>query len=500
MRHPGCYGFGAVVAAVTTLGGTRGANCTFKPNTDYDEGNTRWPHPAAKDAQDCCDLCTAAGASACTVAPPPPPPPRPIYNVTVISVSDTPVVSVQNPRGKGYSPYGFTYNPSWLEPSTGTGGVSGLLLRMQNCSNIHQHCNGEGVTGFAPCDLESGICGDLWTNFTIAGSDPRVVYHNGGPAPLAFSLQRAPYVHTTATFLYPAVAVGTRISPLCALQDALRFVGTYYNWHEEGGGVGLSTSTTPLDPSSWTDHGRKLGSRNGCLLARDRPPHYLLNGMASSVSLYESQNLLNWSLANRLPPPCRAVLPPLSDCSTTWGSIAVPSTETATVLVAKLPNRPSITMCLPRSDPTAHCLTPSSFYTHRPGWESHDMEASTPPVRLDSGDYIHFYAGCNVSWNALPRVCAGEASTGQYMVGYIIMSGDDPTQIIQRSPFDTPMMAPLGAFGRQWEVGTQPWPCNTGNVIFLPTAAKMSAPGLIRVWFGAADAVTGTGVIEVAKY
>merc|ERR1712072_513653 len=105
-----------------------------------------------------------------------------------------------------------------------------------------------------------------------------------------------------------------------------------------------------------------------------------------------------------------------------------------------------------------YTLVNHSFYTHRPGWESHDMEASTPPIRLDTGDYIHFYAGCNVSWGVLPGVCKGKASTGQYMVGYIIMDGNDPTKIIQRSPMDTPLMAPLGKFGQPWEVGTQPYP------------------------------------------
>ena len=80
-----------------------------------------------------------------------------------------------------------------------------------------------------------------------------------------------------------------------------------------------------------------------------------------------------------------------------------------------------------------------------------------------------------------------------------MFAGRDPTKIIQRSAWDTPLMAPLGAFGRAWEVGTSPYPCNTGNVIFLPSAVRMAAPGRVRVWFGAADAVTGTGVIEVTK-
>ena len=60
------------------------------------------------------------------------------------------------------------------------------------------------------------------------------------------------------------------------------------------------------------------------------------------------------------------------------------------------------------------------------------------------------------------------------------MSGQDPTKIIQRSPAHTPLMTPFGAFGRGGEVGTQPYPCITGNVIFLPSAVRMAAPG--RPW------------------
>ena len=139
--------------------------------------------------------------------------------------------------------------------------------------------------------------------------------------------------------------------------------------------LNTALSALALRQASWKAYGRILGSRNGCLLARDKPPHYLLNGMASSVSLYSSQDLLNWTIVNK------------------------------------------------------------SFYVHRSGWESHDMEAATPPVRLDSGDYIHFYAGCNVSWGALPGICNGKKSTGQYMVGYIIMSG--PSQ-----PNCVPLLTP----------------------------------------------------------
>lgn len=184
--------------------------------------------------------------------PPPPPPPPPLYSVEIVSVGSQPVLSALNQPGHGYSPYGFTYNPSWVEASAGTSGIAGVFVRLQNCTNRHTHCYGEGITGFAPCDLEAGTCGDLWTNFSLPGSDPRVVYHQG----------------------------------------------VYYNFHEESGGVGLSTSRTPLDNRSWTAYGRILPSRNGCMLPRAAAPHYLLNGDTKNIALYESHDLTNWTLLN----------------------------------------------------------------------------------------------------------------------------------------------------------------------------------------------------------
>ena len=127
------------------------------------------------------------------------------------------------------------------------------------------------------------------------------------------------------------------------------------------------------------------------------------------------------------------------------------------------------------------------------------LEASTPPLRLDSGDYIHFYAGSNVSWWDLAAVCTGGHTSGQYMVGFIIMDGSDPRRILQRSPPMLPLMAPLDQNGRAWEIGAQSQQlCNTGNVIFLPTAVRMAAKGHVRLWFGAADAVVGTAVVNIS--
>ena len=53
-----------------------------------------------------------------------------IYNVAVLSQPATPVVSFLD----GNSRWPQNFNPSYVEASTGTAQVSGLLIRAQNCS------------------------------------------------------------------------------------------------------------------------------------------------------------------------------------------------------------------------------------------------------------------------------------------------------------------------------------------------------------------------------
>ena len=53
------------------------------------------------------------------------------YELTVTSRPAEPVIEY---LGRGNTPWPQSFNPAWVEASPGTGGMSGLLVRAQNCS------------------------------------------------------------------------------------------------------------------------------------------------------------------------------------------------------------------------------------------------------------------------------------------------------------------------------------------------------------------------------
>ena len=84
-----------------------------------------------------------------------------------------------------------------------------------------------------------------------------------------------------------------------------------------------------------------------------------------------------------------------------------------------------------------------------------------------------------------------------YHPGWVILDGSDPTQIKQRSA--EPLMSPMFA----WDQGTSPYTCNVPNVVFLEAARVLETDAvagrdLIQVFYGGADAVIGSAVVEVS--
>lgn len=140
-----------------------GSNCTFQDNTDFDIG-TGGPSFSSPSPEDCCSQCAQAGIAYCWVgvfdsetqmcwfkteaqaafptfnpyatacwppgSHPTPPPPSPPYNLSVISLPDTPVISFLG----NSTQWPQSFNPAFVEPSAGTGGKRGLLVRSQNCT------------------------------------------------------------------------------------------------------------------------------------------------------------------------------------------------------------------------------------------------------------------------------------------------------------------------------------------------------------------------------
>jgi len=110
-------------------------------------------------------------------------------------------------------------------------------------------------------------------------------------------------------------------------------------------------------------------------------------------------------------------------------------------------------------------------------------ESGPPPLLLSSGDYLFFYNSATVGW---PNT-VGSA----YNVGFVILDGKNPKNILQRS--EVPILSPTLAY----EQGGAPYTCNMPNVVFLE-AAKPVGIDTFEVYFGAADNTIGTATVSVS--
>ena len=134
----------------------------------------------------------------------------------------------------------------------------------------------------------------------------------------------------------------------------------------------MRKTRTPHNVSSWQliPSSPFPWHRNGCLLLREKPPHYCIFGES----------------------------PPLPGL----GIAATYDLETYKTLNATFvePNG--------ASDPEEPEIV---------------VEASTPVVQLSTGDYLHIYSAGTPGW----------VPNGNYTGGWIVLDKDDPTRIVQRS-------------------------------------------------------------------
>jgi len=309
----------------------------------------------------------------------------PLYKVELTSVSPTPVISHVNAKGNGYTPCSLTFNPAWLPASPGLP-RTGLLVRAAGCPADYGGSSDHIM--FAPCD-ETGKCGDLEPTVIFGGSDsedPRIVFYNG---------EYYNYYYAAGTGLYT---------------------------------VKLAKTKTPLNASSWEHVATLPWHRNGCLILRDKLPHYILYGEGPDplpgIGIATTMDLVNYTTITD-----KFILPLGADQNEI------------------------------------------------------KLEAGTPAVKLSTGDYLHFYAAATPGW----------VPNGNYTAGYVILSGDDPTRIVQRSKEH--ILVPL----LPYEQGTNGYPWSRHNVVFLCSAVPTSNIDEFRIWFGAADASVGTGIIKVTK-
>lgn len=93
----------------------------------------------------------------------------------------------------------------------------------------------------------------------------------------------------------------------------------------------------------------------------------------------------------------------------------------------------------------------SSWIVPRPeAFDSDLVEAGPPPLPLSDGNLLFFYNSAN--WTA------DHKDFDAYNPAYVILSGADPSVILQRA--DVPLLSP----DHGWEQGTAPFECNVHNV------------------------------------
>lgn len=115
-------------------------------------------------------------------------------------------------------------------------------------------------------------------------------------------------------------------------------------------------------------------------------------------------------------------------------------------------------------------------------FDSKLVESGPPPLLLSNGNYLFFYNSAELGW-------PDDLKTA-YHVGWLILDGADPTNILARS--EEPLLAPQFA----WEQGLAPYTCNVPNVVFLE-AAHPVGKDTFQVYFGGADNTIGSAIIEV---
>ena len=119
------------------------------------------------------------------------------------------------------------------------------------------------------------------------------------------------------------------------------------------------------------------------------------------------------------------------------------------------------------------------------------LEAGTPPVRLASGDWLHFFAAGTQGWGPW----GPGRLQGAYVAGFVVLDRDDPSKVIQRSlvhPFQPTM---------DYEIGSSSaWPVYRNHTLFVTSLVPVPGkPDTFTAWYGAADANVATATVTVTQ-
>jgi predicted GH43/DUF377 family glycosyl hydrolase len=294
----------------------------------------------------------------------------------------------------------------------------------------------------------------------ITGNDNNSPYDVGASAIFSSVLSGPNY--TVATPVLGAPVLGPLdTDDSCGCEDA-RVVysqedATYiitYNGIECSNGnakIMIATASDPQDASTYVrlgpvfaNDGNSQWSKAGSILLRPSPPHYLFHGDNSDQ---------------------QGIHVAISFDRTTW-------------------ERTNSVLMVTRSD---------GVDGNDLSFDAAVIEPGPPPVYLSDGNLLFLYAGARSgvpsarpNWNAF------------YCVGYAILNGTNPLQILERSPSRTPLLCPQ----LSWELGENGQYPNRVNINGLVPMNKSTTTNETETFlfaYGAADTSVGVGYIQVTR-
>ena len=371
------------------------------------------------------------------------------YSVTVIDHRPLPVLSASNPPGQGKAPQDcIVFNPSYI-PASGTFKQEGVLVRL--CCG--KDCIGHGLRRRIGEALATPLPAE---RIGFAPCNLQTGECNDVYASDVFNLDPGSDAEDPRAFYYP---------------ETQHYYNFYYREINEPVGtqmcsqsnpqcrVRLARTRTPLNASSWTAIGTYPWHRNGCCAMRPKGER-------------------SYCIWGEGPVP----FPGLGISFTT-------DIDSGAFTTARWTAAPGVDSPL-SSD--GRWLLPLGAPQ-----EEVKLEAGAHMVRLSSGDWLHFYAAATPGW--VPH--------GNYTAGFLILDGEEPTRILQRS--GPHVLIPTFDYETLCNgAPTCKYRGERKNVIFLcsatllpPAEMRGRADGIdrIRLFFGGGDGNVGTALVEVRQ-
>jgi hypothetical protein len=490
-------------------------------------------------------LLGALSAVAQPPGAPPPPLPAAKYKVVLAEHNPLPALSHSNAKGKGASPCPTTFNPSYVEVA-GENKVGGIVVRTDSCNAT------KGSMSWAPCDVMTGVCGDLVESYQYPHSqgteDPRIIYNKydqyfynfaygenraqsaadgcassglpGAPGACTVVLSRTKTPAVAATWAhvpggtYPwhrngcchLNPAGQKVRPHSPAQPPPAPAPTQPGPAAAPCSVGYAFDPEPLPPPPCLDAaaGQTYALNTELLMAADPPGS--CRATVSSARVGRRARGAGSGLPTR--PTSRRASSPRSTGQLACPGLAAPaggwrrsvpssrrsSWRPGPTWCSSVRARPTLCKpggCSARSVSLSLSVSLSVSPVPRPNPSPPAQHASEPTLPR-----VGMHAGSGDLLHFYAAATPGWVPNGNYTAGYIILDKDEPTKIIQRGSGQ--FMIPTFEYETLCDGKAG---CAYGgerrNVIFLCSATKIG-PDKFRLFFGGGDGNVGTGVVQVS--